>query len=84
MAGRITKAEEQLRPDPRFNDKVLSRFINCIMHDGKKSVAQRAVYKAMDIMAERLEKIDNPDAPKDALECFHRATARFCLKNITY
>lgn len=73
MAGRITKAEEQLRPDPRFNDKVLSRFINCIMHDGKKSVAQRAVYKAMDIMAERLEKIDNPDAPKDALECFHRA-----------
>ncbi len=73
MAGRITKAEEQLRPDPRFNDKVLSRFINCIMLDGKKSVAQRAVYKAMDIMAERLEKIDNPDAPKDALECFHRA-----------
>ena len=73
MAGRITKAEEQLRPDPRFNDKVLSRFINCVMLDGKKSVAQRAVYKAMDIMQERLDKIDNPEAPKDALECFHRA-----------
>ena len=31
MAGRITMSEEQLRPDPRYNDVVLSKFINCIM-----------------------------------------------------
>ena len=31
MAGRITASETQLRPDPRFNDKVLAKFINCIM-----------------------------------------------------
>jgi small subunit ribosomal protein S7 len=37
MAGRITKSEEQLRPDPVHNDKVLAKFINCIMYDGKKS-----------------------------------------------
>jgi small subunit ribosomal protein S7 len=73
MAGRITKAEEQLRPDPRFGDKVLSRFINCIMHDGKKSVAQRVVYAAMDDIQARLEKIDNPEAPQTSLECFQRA-----------
>lgn len=73
MAGRITKAEEQLRPDPRFGDKVLSRFINCIMHDGKKSVAQRVVYDAMDIIQGRLDKIENPDAPKTSIECFQRA-----------
>jgi len=53
MAGRITKAEEQLRPDPRFGDKVLSRFINCVMYDGKKSVAQRVVYEALDLIEER-------------------------------
>lgn len=73
MAGRITKAEEQLRPDPRFGDKVLARFINCIMRDGKKTVAQRVVYDAMDIIQGRLDKIDNPDAPKTSIDCFQRA-----------
>jgi small subunit ribosomal protein S7 len=53
MAGRITKADEQLRGDPKYNDKVLSRFINCIMRDGKKSVAQRVVYEALDIIEKR-------------------------------
>ncbi len=48
MAGRITKAEQQLRPDPRYGSKVLQRFINCIMRDGKKSVAMRVVYDALD------------------------------------
>ncbi len=73
MSGRITKAEAQLRPDPRYGDKVLSRFINCIMHDGKKSVAQRVVYDAMEEIQARLDKIDNPEAPKTALDCFQRA-----------
>jgi hypothetical protein len=31
MTGRITKSEWQLRPDPRFNDRVLAKFINCVM-----------------------------------------------------
>jgi small subunit ribosomal protein S7 len=53
MAGRITKAEQQLKPDPRYGSKVLSRFINCIMLDGKKSVAQRVVYKAFDEIEKR-------------------------------
>ncbi len=73
MAGRITKSDEQLRPDPRFNDKVLSKFINCVMHDGKKSVAQRVVYEAMDIIDARLKKETSPEAPKSAIELFHRA-----------
>lgn len=53
MAGRITKAEQQLKPDPRFDSKVLSRFINSIMLDGKKSVAQRVVYGALDEIEKR-------------------------------
>jgi small subunit ribosomal protein S7 len=73
MAGRITHAEEQLRPDPRYGDKTLSRFINCVMSDGKKSVAQRVVYDAMEIIDGRLKKETSPEAPKDALELFQRA-----------
>ena len=53
MAGRITHAEQQLRPDPKFNSKILSRFINCVMHDGKKAVAQRVVYDALDMIEQR-------------------------------
>ena len=67
MAGRITKSEQQLKPDPRFGDKVLARFINCIMRDGKKTVAQRIVYNALDEIEKRTE--GNPTA----IEVFHKA-----------
>ncbi len=67
MAGRITKAEEQLKPDPRYNSKVLSRFINCVMRDGKKAVAQRVVYRALDEI-ERRTKGEPP-----AIEVFNKA-----------
>ncbi|MDX2147519.1 MAG: 30S ribosomal protein S7 [Planctomycetota bacterium] len=73
MGGKITAAEKQLRPDPRFGDLVLSRFINCVMYDGKKSVAQRVVYDAFDVIEDKLKKETAPDAPKNALEIFQRA-----------
>ncbi len=73
MAGRWTKSEEQLRPDPRFGDKTLSKFVNCVMSDGKKAVAQRVVYGAMEIIEERLGKETSPEAPKTPLELFQRA-----------
>ncbi len=67
MAGRITAAEDQLRGDPRYNDKILSRFINCIMRDGKKSVAQRVVYDALDIIEKRTK------GDPTAIEVFRQA-----------
>lgn len=73
MGGRITKAEKQLRPDPRYGDKVLSRFINCVMFDGKKAVAQRVVYDAMDIIIQKLEKETAEDKPAGPLEIFQLA-----------
>ena len=73
MAGRITKSEQQLRPDPRFNDKVLSKFINCVMLDGKKTAATRVVYDAMDEIERRLKKEEDPNAPKESIEVFLRA-----------
>jgi small subunit ribosomal protein S7 len=70
---RFTSADTQLRPDPRFNDRVVARFINCVMFDGKKAVAQRCVYDAFDIIQEKLSKETAPEAPKEAIEVFQRA-----------
>jgi len=67
MAGRITASDDQLRGDPRYNSKVLSRFINCLMYDGKKSVAQRVVYAAFD----EIEKRTKGEPP--AIEIFNKA-----------
>ena len=73
MSGRITKSEQQLRPDPRYQDKVLAKFINCIMYAGKKSVAQRLVYNALDEIQVRLDKEKPEKLPKSALDLFHQA-----------
>ncbi len=67
MAGRITHADKQLKPDPKHQDLVLARFINCIMLDGKKSVALRVVYDAFDEIEKKTE--GNPSA----IEVFHKA-----------
>jgi len=77
MAGRITKSEEQLRPDPRFQDKVLSKFINCVMRDGKKAVATRVVYDALGEIQRRLDKDGGLPAGEgsitESIVLFHRA-----------
>lgn len=73
MAGRITKSEQQLRPDPRYGDKVLAKFINCIMLDGKKSVAQRVMYDALDRIQARIDKDKPENVPPKAIEAFRQA-----------
>ena len=59
MSRKFTASKAQLRPDPRFGSKLASKFINCLMHDGKKSVAQKVFYDAMDLIQRRLPD-DNP------------------------
>ncbi len=66
MSRKFTASKAQLRPDPRFGSKLASKFINCLMHDGKKSVAQKVFYDAMDLIQKRLPN-DNP------IEVFTRA-----------
>jgi small subunit ribosomal protein S7 len=51
--------DEHLTADPRYKNLLAGKFINCLMHKGKKSVAQGVFYKAMDVAAERLDK-ENP------------------------
>ena len=67
MATHRTAADAQLKPDPRFGDKTLSRFINCVMKDGKKSVAQRVVYTALDEIEKRTK------GEPTSIEVFRRA-----------
>jgi small subunit ribosomal protein S7 len=53
MAKKFTASEQQLKPDPTYNSKLVSKFINSLMWDGKKSVAQRVFYDAMDIISKK-------------------------------
>jgi len=54
MARKFTASKTHLRPDPRFGSKLAGKFINCVMHNGKKSVAQRIFYDAMELIQKRL------------------------------
>ena len=55
---RVYKNRKYLQPDPKFGNLTLSKFINQIMRDGKKSVAQGVVYDALDIISEKTK--DDP------------------------
>jgi small subunit ribosomal protein S7 len=54
---KFTASEEILKPDSRFNSKLVSKFINCLMWDGKKTVAQRIFYDAMDIVVKKNKEV---------------------------
>ena len=56
MAQRMTASSKQLKPDPRYHSILASKFVNCLMSSGKKTVAQRVFYGALDIIAEKLKK----------------------------
>jgi small subunit ribosomal protein S7 len=66
MAKKWTASAEQLKPDPRYNSKLVSKFVNNLMLDGKKSVAQQVFYDAMDIAAKKVKDVQ-------PLELFERA-----------
>ncbi len=52
--GRITSSKSQLKPDPKFGSVLASKFINCLMSDGKKSTAQRVFYGALEELGKRI------------------------------
>lgn len=56
--GRITSSRTQLKGDPRYNSLLASKFINCLMYGGKKTVAQRVFYDALEIVQKKLPEID--------------------------
>ena len=71
---KFTSSSQQLKPDPAYNSKLVSKFINCLMVDGKKSVAQRAFYDAMDVISKELKTKDSKlKAAGSSLEVFETA-----------
>ena len=67
MSRRHSAQKREVLPDPKFGDLVLSRFMNVLMYDGKKSVAENIVYGAMDTLKRR------GGANSDPLRLFHEA-----------
>ncbi len=59
MSRRRKAEKREIIPDTKFNDKVLSKFINIVMFDGKKSKSEKIVYDALDIASKKL-KVSKP------------------------
>jgi small subunit ribosomal protein S7 len=68
MALKYRSTEQFLKPDPVYKSKLISKFVNCLMNDGKKSVAQRNFYDAMDIVAAKLPDSDPAEVFEQAIE----------------
>jgi len=66
MAKKFTASSQQLKPDAKYNSKLVSKFVNCLMWGGKKSTAQKVFYDAMNIIGKNVK-----DA--EALEVFEKA-----------
>ena len=62
MSRRHRAEKREILPDPKFGDLVLSKFINNLMIDGKKSVAEGIVYKAIDILESKAGNDNNTSA----------------------
>ncbi len=65
MARRRRPEKREILPDPRFGDIVLTKFMNLVMYEGKKSVAERIVYGALDSIEGKMKT--------DPLGVFHEA-----------
>jgi small subunit ribosomal protein S7 len=65
MSRRRAADKREVLPDAKFGDHVVTKFINCLMYQGKKSAAETIVYGALDRSAKR--------GGQDALRTFHEA-----------
>ena len=66
--GRITASRTQLKGDPRFNSVLVSKFVNKLMWDGKKTVALRIFYGAMEEIGKRISDVEPLEVFNQALE----------------
>ncbi|MDA7946340.1 MAG: 30S ribosomal protein S7 [Hyphomicrobiaceae bacterium] len=65
MSRRHRAEKREIIPDPKFGDVILTKFMNSVMKDGKKSAAERIVYGALDVIEGK--------AKQNPLEMFHQA-----------
>ena len=67
MAKRYTYDKIELKPDARYGNLVIAKFINAIMLDGKKSTAERIFYDALDIIGSKIKDADPAEVFDQAL-----------------
>jgi len=65
MSRRHAAEKREILPDPKFGDLVVSKFMNCLMLDGRKSVAETIVYGAFEAISQK--------AGGDPVKVFHEA-----------
>ena len=65
MSRKGAAPKREILPDPKFHDRLVAKFVNEMMHDGKKSVAERIFYDALDRIADRTKE--------DSVGVFRRA-----------
>ena len=65
MSRRHRAEKREINPDPKFGDNIVTKFMNAIMLDGKKSIAERIVYGAFDAIADKTKQ--------EPVELFHQA-----------
>ena len=66
--GKRTASADTLKPDPRYNNRLVSKFINCLMVCGKKATAQRVFYGALDQIKKRMPDLEPVDVFLQAVE----------------
>ncbi len=65
MSRRHAAEKREVLPDPKYKDALVTKFINCLMYDGKKSVAEKIFYESLDMLANK--------SGKNQIEIFHDA-----------
>src|SRR3990170_1158451 len=65
--GEVKKRE--ILPDPKYGDKLVAKFVNTIMGEGKKSVAEKILYRSLDIVAAKGGKIDGGETRRGIDRC---------------
>ena len=67
MPRKFTASAKQLRPDPKFNSVLVSKFVNYLMLDGKKTIALKVMYDALDILGQKVKDVDQLEAFETAI-----------------
>ena len=76
MSRRRAAEKRPILPDAKFGDPVITKFINCLMMQGKKSAAERIVYSALDTIGQR--------SGADPLKMFHDALEDIVIGNLVF
>jgi small subunit ribosomal protein S7 len=66
--GRFTASKKTLAPDPMYGSMLASKFVNCLMWDGKKSVAESVFYDALELIREKVKDVEPIQVFTQALE----------------